>query len=191
MKQKNSKVPINKTSSTEGSLQLLVSQKVIDKAVRRLAAKINRDYAGKSLLVIGILKGSFVFVADLIRHLKMPVQVDFVQCASYGSGTDSCGKVKVSKRLIGSLEGREVLLVEDLVDTGLTVHYIMNYLKKKNPASLKLCILADKPSRRKKPLSIDYLGFKVPDKFIVGYGIDWAEKYRNLPDIYFLEKEKE
>lgn len=177
-------------SSRQSGLHILVEGSAISRAVKKLALRINKDYAGKSLLVIGILKGSFIFMADLIRQLKIPVEVDFVQCSSYRSGAQSCGRIKVSKRLRQSIEGRKVLLVEDIIDSGLTAYCILNYLRRKKPASLKLCALADKPSRRKKSVVIDYLGFEVPDKFIVGYGLDWNEKYRNLPDFYILEEAK-
>ena len=165
----------------------LITQGKINQAVAKLAAEINRDYRGKQPLLIGILKGSFVFMADLVRQLDLPIEVDFVKLSSYGSGTKTSGKVKVVQGLKSPIKGRDVLIVEDIVDTGLTVSFLMGNLRKKKPASLKLCVLVDKPSEHKVPVTIDYLGFNVPDKFIVGYGIDWNEKFRQLPDICIID----
>jgi hypoxanthine phosphoribosyltransferase len=167
--------------------KLLITQEKICQAVVKLAAEIRQDYRGKDPLLIGILKGSFVFLADLVRELDLPVEVDFVKLSSYGAGTRTSGKVKVVHGLKSRIKGRDVIVVEDIVDTGLTVSFIMDYLRKKKPASLKLCALVDKPSRRKVPVIIDYLGFTVPDRFVVGYGIDWNEKYRHLRDIGFID----
>jgi hypoxanthine phosphoribosyltransferase len=165
----------------------LIIQGKINQAVANLAAEINRDYRGKQPLLIGILKGSFVFMADLVRRLDLPIEVDFVKLSSYGSGTRTSGKVKVVQGLKSPIKDRDVLIVEDIVDTGLTVSFLMDNLRKKKPASLKLCVLVDKPSEHKVPVTIDYLGFTVPDKFIVGYGIDWNEKFRQLPDICIID----
>ena len=128
-----------------------------------------------------------MFMADLVRLLDFPLEVEFVRLSSYGSGQQTSGKVKVVQGLRSSIKGREVLVVEDIVDTGITISFLLDYLKKENPASLKLCSLTDKPSRRQVPVTIDYLGLTVPDKFVVGYGLDFDEKFRNLPDICFLE----
>jgi hypoxanthine phosphoribosyltransferase len=166
---------------------LLISQEKINQAVAKLAAEINRDYRGKQPLLIGILKGSFVFMADLVRELDLPIEVDFVKLSSYGSGTRTSGKVKVVHGLKSPIKARDVLIIEDIVDTGLTVSFLTNYLQKKKPASLKLCVLVDKPSQHKVPVTIDYLGFTVPDKFVVGYGIDWNEKFRHLRDICIID----
>jgi hypoxanthine phosphoribosyltransferase len=168
-------------------LKILISRDEIAEAVTRLASEITRDYQGKQPLLIGILKGSFVFMADLIRRLDLPLEVEFIKLSSYGSARESSGKVRVVQGLKTRIKGRDILVVEDIVDTGTTTSFLLDYLKKKKPASLKLCALTDKPSRHKVPVSIDYLGFTVPDKFIVGYGIDFDEKFRNLPDIYALE----
>ena len=168
-------------------LKILISRDEIAKAVDRLACEIKRDYQGKQPLLIGILKGSFVFMADLIRQLDLPLELDFVKLSSYGTARESSGKVRVVQGLQTLIKGRDVLVVEDIVDTGITTSFLLDYLKKKKPASLKLCALTDKPSRRRVPVSIDYLGFPVPDKFIVGYGIDCDERFRNLPHIYALE----
>jgi hypoxanthine phosphoribosyltransferase len=167
--------------------QLLITQGKICQAVAKLATEIRRDYKDKHPLLIGILKGSFVFLADLVRELDMPVEVDFIKLSSYGTSTMTSGKVKIVHGLKSMIKGRDVIVVEDIVDTGLTVSFIMNYLRKKKPASLKLCALVDKPSRRNVPVNIDYLGFTIPDKFVVGYGIDWNERYRYLRDIGFID----
>ena len=170
-------------------MKVLVPRREIEKAVYRLAVEINKDYAGKRPLLIGILKGSFVFLADLVRQLDMPLEIDFVRLSSYGCNTQSSGEICMAEGLCPDVKGREVLIVEDIIDTGLTVNYLLDYLKKQGAASVKLCALADKPSRREAPVNIDYMGFTVPDKFIVGYGIDYDEQYRRLPDICFIEEE--
>jgi len=168
-------------------LKILISRDDIAKAVDRLACEIQRDYQGKQPLLIGVLKGSFVFMADLIRQLDLPPELDFVRLSSYGSARESSGKVRVVQGVKTSIKGRDVLVVEDIVDTGITISFLLDYLKKKKPASLKLCTLTDKPSRHRVPVSINYLGFTVPNKFIVGYGLDYDERFRNLPDIYVIE----
>lgn len=169
--------------------QILYTRDEIAAAVARLAAEIRQDYQSKHPVLIGILKGSFVFMADLIRLLDFPLEVEFIGLSSYGRGTVSSGKVKVVHGLTSSIKGREVVVIEDIVDTGFTTAFLLDYLRRMKPASLKLCALTDKPSRRQVPVAIDYLGFTVPDKFIVGYGIDWDEKFRYLPDICFVEVE--
>jgi hypoxanthine phosphoribosyltransferase len=168
-------------------LKILISRDEIAKAVDRLAREIKRDYQGKQPLLIGVLKGSFVFMADLIRQLDLPLELEFIKLSSYGAARESSGKVRVVQGLKTLIKGRDVLVVEDIVDTGITTSFLLDYLKKKKPASLKLCTLTDKPSRHRVPVSIDYLGFTVPNKFIVGYGIDFDERFRNLPHIYTLE----
>lgn len=168
-------------------LKKLLTGAEIETAVQRLASEITRDYRSKNPLLIGILKGSFVFMADLVRRLDMPLEVDFVRLSSYGSGTESCGKVSISGKLNSQLEGRHVIVVEDIIDTGLTTSYFLRYIRGRKPASVALCALTEKPARRKVDVKIDYLGFTVPNKFIVGYGIDYNERYRNLPDICYIE----
>ena len=170
--------------------RILFRSAEIEAAISELALQLKKDYQDRNPLLIGILKGSFIFMADLIRHLDFPLQVDFIRLSSYGRGSQTSGKVKVVQGLSTSVKGRNVLVIEDIVDTGLTTSFFLDYLKKKKPASLKLCSLTDKPSRRQVPVTIDYLGFTVPDKFLVGYGIDFDEKFRNLPDICFLESEE-
>ena len=174
--------------ASQPKLSLLFTSQQIDDTVKRLAAEIKRDYQGKQPVLIAILKGSFIFLADLVRQLDFPLEVDFIRVSSYGGGTESSGKIKVVHDTQSEVAGREVLLIEDIIDTGLTVAFLMDYLRQKGPASLKLCSLADKPSRRQVEVKIDYLGFTVPDKFIVGYGIDWNERFRYLPDICALEE---
>jgi hypoxanthine phosphoribosyltransferase len=175
---------------SEPKARILFSRKEVAATVKRLAAEINRDYRGKNPLLIGILKGSFMFMADLVRLLDFPLEVDFIRVSSYGRRRESSGRIKVVSGLSTPVKGRDVLVVEDIVDTGLTSVFLLGYLRKKRPSSLKLCALTDKPSRRRLPLTIDYLGFTVPDKFVVGYGIDWDEKFRYLPDICVIEDEK-
>lgn len=167
--------------------QILFTKDEIEATVKRLAAEIRQDYQDKHPLLIGVLKGSFVFLADLIRLLDFPLEVEFIRLSSYGRGRQSLGRVRVVQGLRSEIRGRDVLVVEDIVDTGLTTSFLLDYLRMKKPASLKLCSLTDKPSRREVPVTIDYLGFTVPDKFLVGYGLDWDEKFRNLPDICVLE----
>jgi len=174
--------------SSQSNPKILFSRQEIEATVRKLAAEIRKDYQGKSPLLVGILKGSFMFMADLIRLLDFPLEVDFIRLSSYGRGRESSGKVKVVQDLSSQVRGREVLVIEDIVDTGITISFLLDYLRKKKPASLRLCALTDKPSRRRVPVTIDYLGFTVSDKFLVGYGLDWDEKFRNLPDICVLEE---
>jgi hypoxanthine phosphoribosyltransferase len=167
----------------QSQLKILISRDQIAKTVTRLALEINRDYQGKQPLLISVLKGSFVFMADLIRQLDLPLELDFVKVASYGAARESSGKVRVVQGVKTPVKGRDVLVIEDIVDTGITISFLLDYLDKKRPASLKLCALTDKPSRRRVTVPIDYLGFSVPNKFIVGYGLDCDEKFRNLPHI--------
>jgi len=154
----------------------------------QLAKEINRAYQGTTPILIAILKGSFMFLADLIRQLSIDIEIEFIELSSYGSSTQSSGGVKVIKWLTIDIENRHILLIEDIVDTGLTLSTILEKVKKYNPASLKVCSLTSKPARREIKVPIHYLGFEVPNKFIVGYGIDYSEFYRNLPEIYYIEK---
>ncbi len=174
---------------SEPKLSVLFTKDEIAATVNRLAAEIRQDYLTKHPILIGVLKGSFMFMADLIRLLDLPLEVEFIRLSSYGRGKESAGKIKVVQGLRSEVRGRDVLVIEDIVDTGLTISFLLDYLGKKKPASLKLCALTDKPSRRKTPVTIDYRGLTVPDKFIVGYGLDWDERFRNLPDICILENE--
>lgn len=169
-------------------LEILYSPEEIDAAVRRLAQEINRDYQGKSPLLIGMLKGCFVFMADLVRYLEMPLEIDFVQLSSYGRGRkESSGRVKTVQGLRTPVEGRDVIIVEDIVDTGITLDHVLSRLWKEKPSSVKICALFNKPERREVTVPIDYLGLRVPNVFIVGYGLDYDEKYRQLPGLYLLK----
>jgi len=167
--------------------RVLFTRDEIGEAVARVANEINRDYQGECPVLVGVLKGCFVFMADLVRLLDVPVEVDFAILSSYGAEKVSSGRIQMVQEPHGAVERRHVLVVEDIVDTGLTISFFMDYLRSKKPASLKLCALFDKPSRRRKPVTIDYLGLTVPDEFLVGYGLDHNEKYRNLPDLCVLE----
>ncbi len=170
-------------------LEMLFPRQEIDMAVKRLAEEISRDFRDKTPIVLGVLKGSFIFLADLVRRLEFPLEIDFITLSSYKNGVSSCGEVKMAGSFNRDIKGRHIIVVEDIVDTGLTLHYLLECLRSGSPASVKLCALLEKPSRRKKALDIDYLGFTVPDSFIVGYGMDCAERYRNLPDISCLNQE--
>ncbi len=172
--------------SSQPKPHILFRREEIEATIKRLAAEIKKDYQGKHPLLIGILKGSFMFMADLIRLLNFPLEVEFIRLSSYGGSHESSGRIKVVQGLRSPVKGRDILVIEDIVDTGLTISFLLDYLWKRKPASLKLCALTDKPSRRQVPVTIDYLGFTVPNKFIVGYGLDWDEKFRNLPDICIL-----
>jgi hypoxanthine phosphoribosyltransferase len=173
---------------SEVKLHCLLPRAEIEASVRRLASEITRDYHNRNPLLIGILKGSFIFMADLVRLLDFPLEVEFVRLSSYGGGRQTSGRVKMVRGMRSPIKGRNVLVVEDIVDTGITIAFLLDYLKTKRPASLRLCSLTDKPSRRRVPVTIDYLGFTVPDRFLVGYGLDFDEKYRHLPDMCFIEE---
>ncbi len=175
--------------NSQPKLRILLTRHEIEGTITRLAGELNRDYQGKHPLLLGVLKGSFMFMADLIRRLDFPLEVEFIRLASYGRGRESSGRIKVVQGLRAPIRGRDVLVIEDIVDTGRTTSFLLDYLRRKRSASVKLCALTDKPSRRQVPVTIDYLGCTVPDKFIVGYGLDWDEKFRYLPDICFVEFE--
>ncbi len=173
--------------ASQSQFKILISRDEIARAVIRLARQINRDYNGKEPLLVGVLKGSFIFMADLIRQLDLPLELDFVKVSSYRADRESSGRARLVQRMNMPVKGRDVLVIEDIVDTGITVASVLDYLRKKEPASLKLCSLTDKPSRRKVSVSIDYLGFTVPNQFVVGYGLDLDERFRDLPDICVAE----
>ena len=166
--------------------EILVQADELQHRIREMAAEISRDYDGRDLLLIGVLKGAVFFLADLMRHLDVPCEVDFMAVASYGSSTDSSGVVRILKDLDAPLEGRNVLIVEDIVDSGLTLQYLMRTLEARNPASIEVCALLTKPDRRKVDTPARYVGFEIPDKFAIGYGLDYAERYRNLPYVATL-----
>ena len=169
--------------------KILVSKEAIAKRVKELAAEINRDYAGQSLMVACILRGATIFFADLFRELTGDVEVDFIAVSSYGSGASSSGEVKMLKDFSSPVAGKNLLIVEDIIDTGVTLVYLKKLLEARGPASVKLCALLDKPSRRKVELKGDYIGFEIPSEYVVGYGLDYAEKFRNLPDVCVLAPE--
>lgn len=169
--------------------EVLFTAEKLEKRVKVLGAQISGDYQGKELLVIGVLKGANVFLADLVRRIELPLEIDFIAAGSYGSSTESSGVVRLLKDLDYPIENRHVLLVEDLIDTGLTLHYLAENLKARQPASFQICTLLDKPERRKVSMEVDYKGFDIPDEFIVGYGIDFNQKYRNLSYIATLKPE--
>ena len=170
--------------------KILVTEEEIKNKVKELGAAITRDYRGKDLLVVGILKGSVVFMGDLIREIKLPVQIDFMEVSSYeGKATESSGAVRILKDLKSNVEGKNILIVEDIIDTGLTLSYLMDILQARKPGSIKICTFLNKPSRRKVNLQADYNGYDIPDEFVVGYGLDYAESYRNLPYVAVLKPE--
>jgi len=165
---------------------VLLDARTIQNRVHELGAQITRDYQGKVPHLIAILKGSCIFHADLVRSIDLGLSMDFIAVGSYGESTKTSGEVRLLKDLDESLDGRDVLLVEDILDTGLTVHYILQNLESRGPRSLKLVTLLSKPSRRQIDVPVDYLGFEIPDRFVVGYGLDYNQRYRNLPDIRIL-----
>lgn len=165
-------------------VEVLLPEELLLPRVGELAREISRDYRGRELLVVGVLKGAFVFCGDLLRELQdVDAQVDFIAASSYGQATETTGTVRIVKDLEAAVAGRHVLLVEDILDTGLTLKYLREHLLHQQPASLKVCVLLDKPSRRRVEVPVDYRGFEIPDEFVVGYGIDWSERYRHLPYI--------
>jgi hypoxanthine phosphoribosyltransferase len=166
--------------------EVLVSAEALQQRVRELGRDISRDYAGQPLLLVGVLKGAVFFLSDLMRWITIPVEVDFMAVASYGSATDSSGVVRILKDLDAAIEGRDVLIVEDIVDSGLTLQYLLRNLGSRNPNSLEVCALLTKPERRKVELPTRYVGFEIPNKFAIGYGLDHAERYRNLPYVAAL-----
>lgn len=168
---------------TNPNLEVLITGDDIQQRIRAMGADIARDYAGKNPLLIGVLKGAFIFLSDLMRAADIPLGVEFIAISSYGAEMRTSGEVRILKDLDVAIEGRHILVVEDIVDTGLTLSYLLANLKSRGAASVKLAALLDKYERREKEVPIDYLGFKIPDKFVVGYGLDFAERYRNLPYI--------
>ena len=170
-------------------LKVLIPQSELDAKVRELGQTLTRDYAGKKPMFVGVLKGCFVFMADLIREVDLYCDMDFMAVSSYGSGTSTTGAVKINKDLSRDIEGRDVIIVEDILDSGVTLSYLKGYLENRRPASIKIVTLLDKPARRRADIRADYYGFRVPDEFVVGYGLDYAEEYRNLPYIGILKPE--
>ena len=169
--------------------EILFSEEQLRQRVQELGAQITKDYAGKAPVLASVLRGSYIFMADLTRAIQLPIHVDFMAVSSYGSGTKSSGQVQITKDLSDDIEGRDLIIVEDMLDSGNTLYYLMQILQARAPASIRLCTLLDKPERRTKPITADYCGFSIPDAFVVGYGLDYAEKYRNLPYIGILKPE--
>jgi hypoxanthine phosphoribosyltransferase len=169
--------------------EILFTEEEVDQKIREIGVQISRDYADQDLLVIGILKGAAMFMSELVKRIDMVVEMDFMAVSSYGKSSESSGVVRILKDLDKSIEGRHVLIVEDIVDSGLTLSYLKNLLEQRGAASVKVVALLDKPERRKVDITPDYLGFSVPDHFIVGYGLDYAEKYRNFPYVGILKPE--
>ena len=174
---------------SENVERILIDEETLQKRVREMGRQLTEDYRGKDLVIIAILKGAVVFTSDLIKEIKLPLAIDFMAVSSYGVSTKSSGVVRILKDLEEEIEGRDVLIVEDIVDTGLTLHYLVENLWSRGPKSLKICCCLDKPTRRTAPVKVDYVGFDIPDEFVIGYGLDYAERYRNLPYIGILSKD--
>jgi hypoxanthine phosphoribosyltransferase len=183
--------PVQRSIDLEADVdEVLVDEAAIQAKVAELGARIGADYAGRQLTLVSVLKGSLPFMADLMRALALPVRIDLMEVSSYGGATtESSGLVRILKDLSSSIEGQDVLIVEDIIDTGLTLNYLLRYLRGKNPASLRICTLLDKPARRLVDIPVDYIGFTIPDRFVVGYGLDYGEFYRNLRFVGVLRPE--
>ena len=173
---------------TDDKLEVLLTAKQIKERIKELAAEISNDYQNKKPLLIGVLKGAVIFLSDLIRHIEVPVEIDFMAVSSYGVDTESSGVVRIQKDLDKSIQGKDVLIVEDIVDTGLTLNYLRENLNSRGPQSLKVVTLLDKPDRRKVSFIPDYCGFTIPDRFVIGYGLDFDEDYRHLADLCVLNR---
>ncbi|MDY5972499.1 MAG: hypoxanthine phosphoribosyltransferase [Butyricicoccus sp.] len=169
--------------------EVLFSEAQLDAKVSELGARISKDYEGKNPLIVSVLKGSYVFMADLTRKITIPCNIDFMAVSSYGNGTKTTGEVQIIKDIGSKIDGRDLIIVEDILDSGVTLSFLMKILKARGANSIRLCTLLSKPERRKVDVPIDYLGFEIPDEFVVGYGLDYAEKYRNLPYIGILKPE--
>ena len=169
-------------------LEVLVTKEKLEEVVSDLGRRITEDYRGKELVLVGVLKGGFIFLADLARKIDMDVKIDFISVSSYGNSTESSGVVRIIKDIESDVTGKHVLLVEDLIVTGLTLQYLKDLFNTKGCASVKLAAVMDKPDRRKVDLKVDYVGIEIPDEFVVGYGLDYAEKYRNLPEVYIVRE---
>jgi hypoxanthine phosphoribosyltransferase len=166
--------------------EVLLSGEQVQARVAELGAQLAADYTDRDPVLVSVLKGSIIFMADLVRAMPIPLSIDLMEVSSYGDATESSGQVRILKDLSTSIEGRDVLVVEDIIDTGLTLNYLLRYLHDKGPASIRICCLLDKPARRLAPIEIDYRGFTIPDRFVIGYGLDYGERYRNLPYIGVL-----
>jgi hypoxanthine phosphoribosyltransferase len=175
------------TELERGVQKVLIDEQSLRNRIAELGADISSDYAGKDLLLVGVLKGAVFFMADLMRHLSIPCEVDFMAISSYGASTDSSGVVRILKDLDINIDGRNVLVVEDIIDSGLTLSYLMRTLEARSPASLEVCTLLAKPTRREIDVPVRYTGFEIPNEFVIGYGLDYAERYRNLPYVAVLD----
>lgn len=180
---------MNHTEMDQDILKVLITEEELKECVKKLGEQISRDYQGKNLLMVSVLKGSVVFMSDLMRSITIPAQIDFMSVSSYGSGVKTSGVVKIIKDLDQQLEGKDLLIVEDILDSGMTLSYLSQLLRARNPRSIRIATLLDKPERRTADIQSDYYGFRVPDAFVVGYGLDYNEKYRNLPYIGVLKPE--
>ena len=169
--------------------EVLFTEEELDRRVREIAKEIEKDYEGQEIMLISVLRGSFVFMADLCRRIDLPCTLDFMSVSSYGKGTSSSGQVQITKDLSSDISGKHIIVVEDILDSGNTLSYLLRILEQRHPASIRLCTLLDKPDRRVKPVEVHYSGFTIPDAFVVGYGLDYAEEYRNLPYIGVLKPE--
>ncbi|EMS72457.1 hypoxanthine phosphoribosyltransferase [Ruminiclostridium cellobioparum] len=169
--------------------RVLISKEELDRQVEELGSRISKDYEGKELVIIGVLKGGFIFLADLARKITIPVDLDFISVSSYGDSSKSSGVVKIIKDVDTNISGKHVLIVEDIIDTGLTLNHLVELLKTRGPLSVKICAALDKPSRRKAEVHVEYKGIEIPDEFVIGYGLDYAGKYRNLPEVCILKKD--
>jgi hypoxanthine phosphoribosyltransferase len=167
--------------------EILLDSSAVANRVAELGAQLSADYAGRTPVLVSVLKGALVFLADLMRAMDLPTSIDFMEVSSYGAATESSGQVRILKDLGKPIEGRDVIVVEDIIDTGLTLNYLLGYLADRQPASIKICCLLDKPARRLAEIDIDYVGFTIPDRFVIGYGLDYDERYRNLPYIGVLK----
>lgn len=168
---------------------ILIDEDKLAKRIKEIGQEISEDFAGEEIMLVGILKGASVFMSDLIRQISLPVYIDYMVVSSYGNSAETSGVVRIIKDLEDNIDGKNIIIVEDIIDTGLTLSYLKQNLLSRNPKTLKICTLLDKPARREKEINIDYRGFEVPDEFIIGYGIDYAEKYRNLPFVGLLKRE--
>lgn len=170
-------------------IRVMISEEEVDTRIAEIAAQISEDFKGEEIIAVGILRGGAYFCTELTKRITVPVILDFIEASSYGSGTESSGEVKITKDLLEDIEGKNVVVIEDIVDTGRTLSLLLEDLRKRNPKSLKLCTLLDKPERRVVRVDVDYNGFKIPNEFVVGYGMDYAQRYRNLPYIGVVEVE--
>ncbi len=169
--------------------EVLLDEDTLLKRIKELGTKITEDYNGKDLVVVGILKGAVIFMSELVKNIKLPITIDFMAVSSYGKSTISTGEVRIIKDLDFSVEGKDILIVEDIIDTGLTLNYLTDILKKRGANDVRICTLLDKPERRTVGVHVDYLGFEIPDEFVVGYGLDYSEQYRNLPYVGALKED--